>query len=1478
MANPFVDFDPELLQQEGRSVNPLQPGQTRCPLGIRSAGQDPTTYFPPTLHSNYYRVDAQNAAPEELFEGFTPEGYLDAMKRRFEENERRWDMVFGLCNNEISAISLSDLDIYDSRFLYPISHLSHGGAPVKPPQQSLTPHPISIKEPGDFRFPRAPTYELNCSLDRLYIHAPVEGMIPMPLGVPFVATLAGDPRQFLSVACFLTLDVIQSLYPTDYILVKRYFDEVEALSWGDRDHPPLFMMDGLKLNHRSGGRKDDCYDGSSSHGPTVEEVGDGFIIPASQACTDLATIQQIKLTTRLSALYRLIMPLCVSKMEWDAWVFRAEDLNAICCGGSFGFSGLQMNVSSAWKGGSLSPFIGILQGAWHPDVNDDPIGWTLLVALLRLPAGSSIGDFLLGRLGLYARLIRVGPNGLVHFFLSMKGIDLHSGIAPTADTEAREAYLALLEELYSRAGPENRIVYVLYPTSRIFRRDAGVSMTAPVGFGNQPGGFGKQRPHTVASDGVPALGSWDDRQIFLTREVAMHHYNHQCMAGLNPSFPRDLHYVNLRGEHIPVRLPFDPEQDYTHVMFMRSIYGHLDRTASLYTLSMNKSSFFESQEKALRRYQDLTVLPSSDLEPISAPKAVEGSGQRGTGGSSERVLRSKSTTNSSSSSKPSKSQTKEKNTSLRVAVKKKSDQVAPNSQASHTASSNSKEYPIAFLVDSRFNLTTKEREFQVRWEGYWKDEDTWEPEDNVKNTEAYEAFIRKVSGSTDTANHELAYLCPFAFRSEGEGHNKRSAITTSSHVNRLLSDISELGDSYAGWNSLGTFTPSSATLLLSHIKCAASSLQNAPEILSSLEVMHCTTALMVCRSLRFIYVWRVLFGPELSKQIFAQYPDMSSTITLWPEFSELANTITKWVQNCTRSKQTLELPGSLFGLTENSDSLSIPCRQQTFKDVASQRDYAVSLFIDAVFRAIVLPSMQPIDIYLNSLRKQTPRKADQLAARTLLRGAVLDCLVDWLDDDGIFASPDILQVLANPSDLISCARCSDEQLSDRLIRGHVVFASVESWLRDAYDAGDIQETAAALSEAIQQSLVALAQDPAPTVVRKSTSIRRAKGQAWADTASKKQRVPEGETLTALLPYTDGLRVDILAFIIRETLNHQAKRGVGDSSLNNIIQGKDPLVRKHTAVKNPDHLNPIRSFNVLQTMIKDSFASRDILSERYGLSNLLVILGTGQGEVTKTFFKRHLHGRIFSSAQDCVAEFNAMYSSNSAVRLDNKRCWGPACSWLGFIRSDDGIPNFQERLEPMFSSHVISVWLAFCHKEKRTYEDALALGPESKIDGFNSGITQMQLANTLALLGLCEMPNCDRMGTIIWRHSRKGAFEGLQRLGLDISRHSTETEVRQAFRCVYDFLDHKLVKRDKDILDFNAIFVEHLLCKVTRWEKAFPSKVVNMLRHMAEQTRKGECGLVLVATAEDHPTAKHFPFELEVERTVVEQWISNHKAT
>ncbi|KAJ7605092.1 hypothetical protein FB45DRAFT_733253 [Roridomyces roridus] len=125
--------------------------------------------------------------------------------------------------------------------------------------------------------------------------------------------------------------------------------------------------------------------------------------------------------------------------------------------------------------------------------------------------------------------------------------------------------------------------------------------------------------------------------------------------------------------------------------------------------------------------------------------------------------------------------------------------------------------------------------------------------------------------------------------------------------------------------------------------------------------------------------------------------------------------------------------------------------------------------------------------------------------------------------------------------------------------------------------------------------------------------------------------------------------------------------------------------------------------------------------------------------------------------------------------------------------------------------------------------------KSGLVGFASGLGALQFANNLVLAGVASPPSPDDMAQWIHLHKGYGAFRGLQLLGFNLPRNASPSSVRAAFICVYAWLDHHLSEKDKDLVDFGAIFVEQLLCKIGRWQRIFAAKCGK--EDLAERARK-----------------------------------------
>jgi len=280
-------------------------------------------------------------------------------------------------------------------FVWPETSMSTAG---KPDLDKLIPAPPAPK-PDVGYYPQAPEYILNAELDRSYrrgwryaapfytsnrtqerdnmlkvrmppnvtptqfdlrtrsfVPQPIPGMVRAPLGVPLVHQVDGDPKQSITIVCAHSLDTLMEYEEGPQIteLSKRLME----LTWGkdkigDRPAVPgIFELDGMQLNLRSkhvDPKKLQPGDGSfnlaSTHG---EGEGHGHFAPAVQTNTPEAAAIIKEVLTVLHKLYRLIMPLCISRFEWDAMEAHGYENNVVAFGGlEPGPTSCQVNSSSS---------------------------------------------------------------------------------------------------------------------------------------------------------------------------------------------------------------------------------------------------------------------------------------------------------------------------------------------------------------------------------------------------------------------------------------------------------------------------------------------------------------------------------------------------------------------------------------------------------------------------------------------------------------------------------------------------------------------------------------------------------------------------------------------------------------------------------------------------------------------------------------------------------------------------------------------------------------------------------------------------------------------------------------------------------------------------------------------------------------------------------------------------------------------------
>ncbi|KAF7335037.1 hypothetical protein MVEN_02253900 [Mycena venus] len=280
-------------------------------------------------------------------------------------------------------------------FVWPVDSISTAG---KPDHDKLLPAPAAPK-PAIGYFPQAPVYVLNAELDRSYrrgwryaapfytssreqerknmlevrmppnvtpthfdlrtrsfVAMPIPGMVRAPLGIPLVHHVDGNPKQAVTVVCAHSLDTLMEYEegPEIRALVPQLLD----FTWGKEKSgdssavPGIFELLGLKTNLRSKHIDltkvqpgDGSFNLASTHG---EGEGHGHFAPAVQTDTPEAAAIIKPVLTILHRLYRLVMPLCISRFEWDIMEANGYENNVIAFGGlEPGPTSCQANSSSA---------------------------------------------------------------------------------------------------------------------------------------------------------------------------------------------------------------------------------------------------------------------------------------------------------------------------------------------------------------------------------------------------------------------------------------------------------------------------------------------------------------------------------------------------------------------------------------------------------------------------------------------------------------------------------------------------------------------------------------------------------------------------------------------------------------------------------------------------------------------------------------------------------------------------------------------------------------------------------------------------------------------------------------------------------------------------------------------------------------------------------------------------------------------------
>lgn len=513
------------------------------------------------------------------------------------------------------------------------------------------------------------------------------------------------------------------------------------------------------------------------------------------------------------------------------------------------------------------------------------------------------------------------------------------------------------------------------------------------------------------------------------------------------------------------------------------------------------------------------------------------------------------------------------------------------------------------------------------------------------------------------------------------------------------------------------------------------------------------------------------------------------------------------------------------------------------KDInARERAHATNLLFMVLTRYHILPPLLEHDRILNTKTKYAALHSENIEAveaRTILRGAAMDALVTVTGgDESILASTGAYKLLLSTFHFFNVnPHGRPERLAKSILDGSD--ESIPNFIQ-------LLTAHFSANKVIQRSLIEHAEIIRQRVFGRYshvTNISKPKRPRQARASIIKEiQACEPTSISHLIP--PGLSLLPIALILREACNRSRGLPYADQALYTILCGKSLTGGRQYP---PEQTDPIRGNNAYTQLLLEHLPPASLTSQE-GISALLAYMGTGQCSETKGFLSSNR--RIFWDHQRCITAFNDAKSANDLIlngnpaiqqtsskgkkarmfvigmtRFEFSQVWGQPCCHLSV---KDGIV---ERFGPIFDPKIQERWKSWLGPlvdqdptklpaaEKRQWRDALDFVVDLGIKGFSRGLTSLQFANNLWVAGIVTEPSITDIVSWLYINKDLGASKGLQYLGFAVE---TFKDFRAAFLIVYSHLDEHLSAEDKEILHFGVIFVEHLLCKVSRWKTRLPS--------------------------------------------------------
>ncbi len=277
----------------------------------------------------------------------------------------------------------------------------------------------------------------------------------------------------------------------------------------------------------------------------------------------------------------------------------------------------------------------------------------------------------------------------------------------------------------------------------------------------------------------------------------------------------------------------------------------------------------------------------------------------------------------------------------------------------------------------------------------------------------------------------------------------------------------------------------------------------------------------------------------------------------------------------------------------------------------------------------------------------------------------------------------------------------------------------------------------------------------------------------------------------------------------------------------------------------DRTTPIREISPSVRMFRDLVMNKSILTSSTGIGGFLWVTKTCQGPDTTEFYRRV--GFPLTKA-DLLNAYQTWDISEG--RADFQTFYGTASHDLTITGSQDFNGSTQhldlakETIDSFFSQEAVDGWTgllghlldsdlnenirpAATWSTGRDFLRSLSTAREVIDDngmkrtvpllmrGYKDGLMAYSATNLLAYLGIIERATLEDVEEFM-STSSPGGNRALGLLGFDTSNSLSR---RAAFRLVYRHLERNIDEEDKKALIFSPTFVEHILCKFSRFVTA-----------------------------------------------------------